>query len=117
MLARMIGLGLVIEETLTIREHGGRVNEVTWSKVQAAPATIAEIQAYALRQLDALADKLQSKRKLAALQEQLSKPRRRRRSGSPSWLAAGSCRTRSPCWSSTGCSMRRRTTWTGTAWA
>ncbi len=63
----MIGLGLVIEETLTIREHGGRVNEVTWSKVQAAPATIAEIQAYALRQLDALADKLQSKRKLADL--------------------------------------------------
>ena len=33
----MIGLGLVIEETLTLREHGGRVNEVTWSKVQAAP--------------------------------------------------------------------------------
>lgn len=66
-LARMIGLGLVIEETLTIREHGGRVNEVTWSKVQAAPATIAEIQAYALRQLDALADELQSKRKLADL--------------------------------------------------
>ncbi len=25
-LARMIGLGLVIEESLTIREHGGRVN-------------------------------------------------------------------------------------------
>ncbi len=39
-LARMIGLGLVIEESLTIREHGGRVNEVTWSKVQAAPAFV-----------------------------------------------------------------------------
>ncbi|MDX6264583.1 MAG: hypothetical protein QOH84_6271 [Kribbellaceae bacterium] len=68
-LARMIGLGLVIEETLTIREHGGRVNEVTWSKVQAAPATIAETQAYALRQIDALADKLESKRKFADLAE------------------------------------------------
>ncbi len=66
-LARMIGLGLVIEETLTIREYGGRVNEVTWSKVQAAPATIAEIQAYALRQHDALADKLESKSSLADL--------------------------------------------------
>lgn len=66
-LARMIGLGLVIEETLTIREHGGRVNEVTWSKVQAAPATIAEIQAYALRQLDALADKLESRSSLSDL--------------------------------------------------
>lgn len=68
-LARMIGVGLVIEETLTIREHGGRVNEVTWSKVQAAPATIAETQAYALRQLDALADKLESNRKLSDLAE------------------------------------------------
>jgi len=57
-LARMIGAGLVIEEAMTTREHGGRVNEVTWSKVQAAPATIAETQAYALRQLDALAEKL-----------------------------------------------------------
>lgn len=68
-LARMVGLGLVIDETLTIREHGGRVNEVTWSKVQAAPATIAETQAYALRQLDALADKLESRRKLSNLAE------------------------------------------------
>ena len=68
-LARMIGTGLVIDEAFTIREHGGRVNEVTWSKVQAAPATIAETQAYALRQLDALADKLESKRNLSDLAE------------------------------------------------
>jgi len=58
-LARMIGTGLIIEEAMTIREYGGRVNEVTWSKVQAAPATIAESQAYALRQLDALAEQLE----------------------------------------------------------
>jgi hypothetical protein len=57
-LARMIGVDLVIEETMTIREQVGRVSEVTWSKVQAAPATIAETQAYALRQLDALAEKV-----------------------------------------------------------
>jgi hypothetical protein len=68
-LARMIGVGLVVDETLTIRDHGGRVNEVTWSKVQTAPATIAETQAYALRQLDALADKLESTRKLSDLAE------------------------------------------------
>jgi hypothetical protein len=68
-LSRMIGLGLVVEETLTIREHGGRVSDITWSKVQAAPATIAETQAYALRQLDALAEKLESKRKIADLAE------------------------------------------------
>jgi hypothetical protein len=58
-LARMIGVGLSIDEAMTIREHGGRVNEVTWSKVQAAPATIGETQAYALRQLDVLAEKLE----------------------------------------------------------
>jgi hypothetical protein len=68
-LAKVIGLGLIIEEALTIREHGGKVNEVTWSKVHNAPATIAEAQSYALRQLDALAEKLESKRKLADLAE------------------------------------------------
>ncbi|WP_327683286.1 hypothetical protein [Streptomyces sp. NBC_00467] len=61
-LARMIGVDLVIEETMTIREQVGRVSEVTWSKVQAAPATIADTQAYALRQLDALAEKVERKR-------------------------------------------------------
>ncbi|MEO3887307.1 hypothetical protein [Nonomuraea sp. B5E05] len=43
-LARMIGVGFVIEEAMTIRETRGRVDEVTWSKVQTAPATIAECQ-------------------------------------------------------------------------
>lgn len=60
-LARAIGAGLVIDEAMTIREHGGRVNEVTWSKVQTVPTTIADTQAYALRQLDALAEKLENK--------------------------------------------------------
>ncbi|MFU8851512.1 hypothetical protein ACNAW0_11095 [Micromonospora sp. SL1-18] len=60
-LARMIGVGFVIEEAMTIREQRGRVDEVTWSKVQGAPASIAETQAYALRQLDALAEKLERK--------------------------------------------------------
>ncbi|MEU9589293.1 hypothetical protein ACGF7W_07780 [Streptomyces sp. NPDC048219] len=66
-LSRMIGMDLVIEETMTIREQVGRVSEVTWSKVQAAPTTIAETQAYALRQLDALAEKLESKPKIGDL--------------------------------------------------
>ena len=66
-LSRMIGMDLVIEETMTIREQVGLVSEVTWSKVQTAPTTIAETQAYALRQLDALAEKLESKSKIADL--------------------------------------------------
>ena len=65
-LARMIGVGLVIEEAMTIREKRGRV-QVTWSKVQAAPATIAETQAYALRQLDVVAEKMERKTKIGDL--------------------------------------------------
>ena len=52
---------------MTTREHGGRVNEVTWSKVQATPATIAETQAYALRQLDARAEKLERETRIGDL--------------------------------------------------
>lgn len=58
-LSAMVGAQLVIEDALTIREQVGSVSEVTWSKVQATPATIAQTQAYALRQLDAVAQKLE----------------------------------------------------------
>lgn len=82
-LARMIGVGLVIEESMTIREKRGRVDEVTWSKVQAAPATIAETQAYALRQLDALAEKLERKTKIG----DLAKTAKETESKAQQWLA------------------------------
>jgi hypothetical protein len=59
--ADMIGVDFVIEEAMTIREQVGLVSEVTWSKVQATSATIARTQAYALLQLDALAEKLERK--------------------------------------------------------
>lgn len=66
-LARLIGVGFVIEEAMTIHERRGRVDEITWSKVQTVPATIAETQAYALRQLDALAEKIERQTKLGDL--------------------------------------------------
>ena len=66
-LADMIGVDLVIEEAMTVREHVGRVSEVTWSKVQATSMTIARTQAYALRQLDALAEKVEHKAKIGDL--------------------------------------------------
>jgi hypothetical protein len=59
--ADMIGVDFVIEEAMTIREQVGLVSEVTWSKVQATSATIARTQAYALLQLDDLAQKLERK--------------------------------------------------------
>jgi hypothetical protein len=67
--ADMIGAGLDIDEAMTIRGHAGRVSEVTWSKVQATSATIARTQAYALRQLDALVEKMERKAKLGDLAE------------------------------------------------
>ena len=63
-LADMIGVDLVIEEAMTIRDLVGRVSEVTWSKVQATSLTITRTQAYALRQLDAMAEKLEQKTKI-----------------------------------------------------
>ncbi|SBT40684.1 hypothetical protein [Micromonospora auratinigra] len=80
--ARMIGVGFVIEEAMTIREQRGRVDEVTWSKVQGGPATIAETQAYALRQLDALAGKLESKTSIG----DLAKAAREAESKGQEWL-------------------------------
>ncbi|MFM9613495.1 hypothetical protein [Streptomyces niveiscabiei] len=67
--AGMIGAEFVIEEAMTIREEVGRVSEVTWSKVQATPGTIAETQGYVLRQLDALAERMESKAKIGGLAE------------------------------------------------
>lgn len=55
----MIGVDFVIEEAMTIRQLVGLVSEVTWSKVQATSVTIARTQAYALLQLDALAEKVE----------------------------------------------------------
>lgn len=58
-LADLIGVDLMIEETMTVREGVGRVSEVTWSKVSGTAATIARTQAYTIRQFDALAEKLE----------------------------------------------------------
>jgi len=66
-LADMIGVDLMIEEAMTIREHVGRVSEVSWSKVQSTSMTITRTQGYALRQLDALADKIERKKNLGEL--------------------------------------------------
>lgn len=57
--ADMIGVEFVITEAMTIRGQVGRVSEVTWSKVHGTAVTIARTQAYTLRQLDALAGKLE----------------------------------------------------------
>lgn len=66
-LARMIGVGLVIDDAMLKREHVGRVSEVTWSSLHGAAQTIAETQSYALRRLDALAEKMEKKTRVGDL--------------------------------------------------
>ena len=66
-LAQVIGVGLQIDEAMTLRQHVGRVSDITWSKVQDATGAVAEAQAYALLQLDAIADKLEKKSTIADL--------------------------------------------------
>lgn len=61
-LADMIGVDLMIEEAMTIREHSGRVSETGWSKIQNSSGIVARTQAYALLQLDAIAEKLERER-------------------------------------------------------
>lgn len=82
-LADMIGVDFVIEEAMTIREQVGRVSEVTWSKVQGTTMTIARTQAYVLRQLDALAEKLERQTKIG----ELAKASKEAESKVQEWLA------------------------------
>ncbi|MBS2962393.1 hypothetical protein KGA66_05005 [Actinocrinis puniceicyclus] len=82
-LAGMIGVDLVIEEAMAVREQVGRVSEVTWSKVQSTSTTIAGTQAYALGQLEALGEKVERKSKIG----DLAKASREAESKAREWLA------------------------------
>ncbi|WP_029253801.1 hypothetical protein [Paraoerskovia marina] len=66
-LAGMIGVSLLVDDAITIRDEVGRVPEITWSKIQGGAATIASTQAYAVRQLDGLADGLEAEQDLGHL--------------------------------------------------
>lgn len=65
-LAKMDRVSFVIEEAMAIREHGGD-RETAWDKVKTEVGTIAEIQADALRALEALADKANDQSGVGAL--------------------------------------------------
>lgn len=66
-LADIIGVSFVINEAMTLREHTGKVTEVSWSKLQSTAHTIARSEGYALQQLAGLADKVDSKAKMGHL--------------------------------------------------
>lgn len=66
-LADMIGVELMLDEVMVVRAQVGRVSAVSWSKVQGSAATIARTQAYALQQLDGLAERVEREAKISDL--------------------------------------------------
>ncbi|MFH8728980.1 hypothetical protein [Streptomyces termitum] len=66
-LAQMIAVDFALKEAITVRDRVGRVSEVTWSKLQNAPTAVLYTQAYALRRLDALAEKTERKNRVGEL--------------------------------------------------
>lgn len=66
-LADMIGVEMMLDEAMVIRDQVGRVSEVTWAKVQGSAGTIARTQAYAVRQLEGLTEKLESETRMGDL--------------------------------------------------
>lgn len=65
-LAKMDRVSFVIEDAMTSREHDGD-RETAWDKVKAEVGTIAEVQADALRAIEALTDKAADKNRVGAL--------------------------------------------------
>lgn len=63
-LSSMIGASIVLDDAVVEQQRNGHVSEITWSKIQSIPTTIATTQAYALRRLDAIAEKVATKTKL-----------------------------------------------------
>lgn len=66
-IADMIGVEMLIDEAIVVRAEVGRISEVTWSKLQGSAATIARTQAYSLRQLEGLAEKLERTKRVGEL--------------------------------------------------
>ncbi|MEV2194704.1 hypothetical protein AB0I02_27500 [Streptomyces phaeochromogenes] len=66
-LARVIGAGLDIKSAMTVREQTGRIDETTWSTVQGRTHTITDALGWALLQLDALAERVESETKIGDL--------------------------------------------------
>lgn len=83
-LARVDGADLAIREAMTLRDSVGRVSDITWSKVQATSSTILETQAFALRQIQDLAAKLERITKVG----DLAKATKDAESEVHQWLAA-----------------------------
>ena len=63
----MRGARFQIRRAQTMREREGRVTRDSWSEVQNASGKLADVEGYALLQLEAIANKLESKKRLGGL--------------------------------------------------
>lgn len=63
----MLGARFQIRRAQTMRDQGGRVTFDSWSEVQNASGKLADVQGYALLQLEAIAKKLESKKRVRVL--------------------------------------------------
>jgi len=68
-LSRIDGAELATREAMQVRESVGRVSDVTWSKVQNSAHTIYETIGFALRQIGDIAGEIESKVKIADLDD------------------------------------------------
>ena len=59
-LADMHGVGYALDRAITIREEGGEVDDDVWSTVDQSTTVIGATQGYALLELDAIAESLES---------------------------------------------------------
>jgi hypothetical protein len=66
-LKEMRGARLQIRRAHTMRDQEGRVTSDSWSEVQNASGKIADVQGYALLQLEAIAKKLESEKRVGGL--------------------------------------------------
>lgn len=57
-LTNMVGVNLVIEDALAARNQIGHVSQTIWDKVQATSLAIAQTQAYAIRQINVITEKI-----------------------------------------------------------
>ncbi|GAA0968311.1 hypothetical protein [Actinocorallia libanotica] len=69
----MIGAGFQIQRAKTMQKHEGRVTDDSWSEVQNASGKIADVQGYALLQLQEIARKTGEQTKIGDLAETAGK--------------------------------------------
>ncbi|RRD24450.1 hypothetical protein [Actinomyces bowdenii] len=102
-LGKMDGARSAIDEAVALIEGGGD-RETAWRKVEDTKGTVLEVEADAVRAIEALSDKADKGTSAGKLEKATTRSRVRLRCGWRSWLSASSWRTstRFSSWSMSG---------------